>query len=708
MAQPYQGIRISLNNTDVNKVRNDFNSLVNELKNKAGQPINFKINSIGIKDSLKQEAKNVDELIAEYKKLGTVKVKPLAFDAEGNLQKFKLSIQQASGVLDELIYKRGKADVGGKLQPFGNFELKGIKELDNSEKVIKRLATTQNTLYRELNNLQKEEFNIKQQLIGLEGKDKQLLEEKLNIIRQQQQATGQLLSQNNLKDSDKNNSVLLERLKLTNELKIAQENYNKSLANQMANKRESGKTPTQQQLESERKQAEAVNRLLDSNYNSIVNFQNKQNTVLNDIKQKYKGSFTVEEISKFEQELGKLSPRSETLQNDFANLERRIKEFKNAVTQKQYDTNLGQAVKTKTPFNFNADISTLNRYAKEIIGTEAQITKVVPKTDEFGRKIREVSVRTKEGADKWHNYTLVLNQSDNSIRNVDKGLSNVGSKVVSLGDKMKSMLQGIAMWAGGMTLFYGTIRKFEEGIELVNTINKSQTNIMMIAKERVDEYSGGIDGLTQRYSQLARDLYTTNKDIMAGSEEFLRAGKNIADTEKMLKASTIGSKISGQDNKETAEQLIAISNGLKISSDRMMEVVDKISYVDNNSATSFRELATAMRYTSASAENVNVSFEQLLSYIGIVSSVSRRSAETIGQSFKTIFSRYEDVKGGKKFDPDNEPLSNVERDMNKIGIAIRKDKDTFKDFNIVLDELSVKWKTLTDVQKSTVTKALAG
>lgn len=621
MAQPYQGIRISLNNTDINKVRNDFNSLVDELKKKAEQPINFKANIVGIKDSLKKESKNIDELIQAYEKLGNVKVKPLAYDNEGNLQKFKISIQQANGILEELTYKANKfEDVVGKLKPIG-FELKGIKELDNSEKIITNLVETQNKLYRELNNLQNEEFSIKQQLIKLDGQDKQLLEEKLNIIRQQQKSTGQLLNQNNLKDTDKNNSILLERLKLTNDLTISQEKYNKTLANQVANKRESGKTPSQQQAEDAKAQAQAYNKLLDSNYTSIVSFRSKQNAVLDNIKQDYKNTFTTEDIIKFEQELDKLSPKSENLQRDFDELQKKIAQFQNTLKMQQYDSNLGDIVKTSTPFDFNAPTETVKKYVTELIGANAQITKIVPKTDQFGRNIKEVSVRTKDGANTWKNYNLVLNESQGTITKVDKGISNVGNKMVSLGDKMKSMMQGIALWAGGMTIFYGSIRKLQEGLEFINKINKSETNIQMIGGYSREQ----VQGLTQDYSKLADQLYTTTGSMMEGAEEFLRAGNTIEETQSLLKATTIGGAISGQSSQEMAEELVAISNGFKMATNdatQMMNVIDTLSTLDNNSATSMKEISTALMRTASSAQMAGVSFGELSSYIATVSSVN--------------------------------------------------------------------------------------
>jgi hypothetical protein len=104
-----------------------------------------------------------------------------------------------------------------------------------------------------------------------------------------------------------------------------------------------------------------------------------------------------------------------------------------------------------------------------------------------------------------------------------------------------------------------------------------------------------------------------------------------------------------------------------------------------------------------------VTFDQLVSYVATVSSVTRKSASSIGESFKTMFARFQDVRGGKNFDADNEDISNVERDFEKYAkIKIRETSGQFKDFSVVIEELSKKWNTLNEVEQSGVAKALAG
>jgi chromosome segregation ATPase len=63
---------------------------------------------------------------------------------------------------------------------------------------------------------------------------------------------------------------------------------------------------------------------------------------------------------------------------------------------------------------------------------------------------------------------------------------------------------------------------------------------------------------------------------------------------------------------------------------------------------------------------------------------------------------------GKDYDPDNNPLNNVEKSLNSVGIAIRSDKDTFKSFSDVIDEVASHWNKYSDVQKNLIATQMAG
>lgn len=139
-----------------------------------------------------------------------------------------------------------------------------------------------------------------------------------------------------------------------------------------------------------------------------------------------------------------------------------------------------------------------------------------------------------------------------------------------------------------------------------------------------------------------------------------------------------------------------------------MSIIDKLSAVDVAAATGADELAKAMAKTANSAQLAGVDMDDLIGYIATVSDVTRDSAESIGNSFKTIFSRMQSVKLGSLFDEEGESVSNVESVMAQYGITLRSSVGVFKDTSVVLEELNGKWGTLTNAQKSEISTTVAG
>ena len=65
--------------------------------------------------------------------------------------------------------------------------------------------------------------------------------------------------------------------------------------------------------------------------------------------------------------------------------------------------------------------------------------------------------------------------------------------------------------------------------------------------------------------------------------------------------------------------------------------------------------------------------------------------------------------GAAKTDESNdEDISKSEKAYNAIGIAIRKSATEFRSYSDVMTDLSAKWQTLTEVQRSNIAEVSAG
>lgn len=147
-----------------------------------------------------------------------------------------------------------------------------------------------------------------------------------------------------------------------------------------------------------------------------------------------------------------------------------------------------------------------------------------------------------------------------------------------------------------------------------------------------------------------------------------------------------------------------------------MHVVDAMSQVDIESASSVDDLAIALQRSANVSATAGISFERLLGYVATVREVTQRSASVVGESLKTIISRMGSVKAGTFLSEDLESeyedittyVNDVEKVLTKVGIRLRDTNQDFRDTQDVLDDIASRWETFTDLERASVSTAVAG
>lgn len=301
----------------------------------------------------------------------------------------------------------------------------------------------------------------------------------------------------------------------------------------------------------------------------------------------------------------------------------------NKITQAEEKRVNSLGTKLGSNLDYDSSAKDIEKYLQNNMSLKSTLTSVGISEDSLGNKIKTANYSIDQGNGYTEKYKLSLDKTTQSVYNLEKGIENTSLKSSNFSERIRSAAVAVVSFATVTTALYGALRQVQQGLSFINEMNAAQTNIRMITGATSQE----TQQLTKDYSALAGQLGETTDSIMKGSEEFLRAGNNSQQTGELLKASTMMSKIAGQDQASSAEQLIAIMNGYKMKSSEMMSVVDRLTVVDNNSATSTKELGSAIERTASSAQMAGVTFSDLVSYIGTVSSVTRKSAESIGESF---------------------------------------------------------------------------
>lgn len=293
-----------------------------------------------------------------------------------------------------------------------------------------------------------------------------------------------------------------------------------------------------------------------------------------------------------------------------------------------------------------------------------------------------------------------------SLDKVESGLRRGSGSLRTWSEAFANAMKQTVAYTFSIGLIQNLNSEIQKGIKYIFDLSAEMTKIRVLGIQGANT-TEEIKSLAEGFNRLAQEMGVSTLEVAKGSVEWLRQGKTIAETNKLLESTIMLSKLGNIDAAQATEYLTAITNAYKISAEETVGVVDKLIAVDNISATSSSELATALRYTSVSGKEAGVTFEKLVSYIAAVSSVTRGSAESIGQAFKTIFARMQDLKAGIDVE-EGGTISKVEGSLKKVGIALRDSKFEFRDMSDVLEEVAGKWSTLTEMEQTEIAKNIAG
>lgn len=296
-----------------------------------------------------------------------------------------------------------------------------------------------------------------------------------------------------------------------------------------------------------------------------------------------------------------------------------------------------------------------------------------------------------------------------SLGNLQKEFSNVQAKAKELGVTSSSVTREIrdefnrtVESVVSLTAAFQTFRR------MISTARELDTNLfnLQVATGNTREQT---KELLDTYNQMARELGATTGQVAAASNEWLRQGRSIEESNMLIKDSLILSKIGMIDSAQATEYLTSTLNGYQLQASSALEIISKLSSVDLESASDAGGIAASMSRTATSAKQAGLEIDELIGIIATLKDVSQAPNEEIGNAIKSIVSRYSQVKANKFVDYESgDDLSNVEKVLGKVGVKIRSSVGDFRDLSDVLSELAGKWDTLNDTERNAVSYNLFG
>lgn len=327
---------------------------------------------------------------------------------------------------------------------------------------------------------------------------------------------------------------------------------------------------------------------------------------------------------------------------------------------------------------------------------------------EANRKVRDSADDTVDAINREHDAMENLEDIDYILDSINMSGQHGQSVFQQFGDTLRNAFYAYTAANLLQDALHEIIDAGEEGVETVKELNDALTSLRMATGQSYES----VKELLGAYNELGQELGAVTVDVSESADEWLRQGHSISDTNELIKDSLMLSKISNLESAESTKYLTSAMQGYRVAAEDVIQIVDKLSAVDLESATDAGGLAEAMSRTAEGARIAGVSMDRLLGMIATVGEVTQKSMSSIGEAYKTTFSRMRDIKDNKLSiigdDGEIEDISNVEIVLESLGIKLRDSNLEFRNFQEVLDEVGASWDKYTTVQKAAIAKAFSG
>lgn len=632
------------------------------------------------------EKNTLNEIKKIYSEFGQVKITNKVFDS-GELQSFKVNIEQVNGELKETRTFMMQLSENGKFFVFPDDVVKG------TEKYVQHLNAAKNAT-----NATGEALNAQNQRLAEQAKYYGKIKEETNHLYSLKQ---KLLSADELQTAELNKQIKSTKQRVTynnqqidkkglrddsltreiNDLVVARE---KQLALSNAKVQDVANTKAQAQAQREANAVLKEQQSLQSQVNKI-----QHSTDITDLETKYK----------------KFGMVSEEVENNL----KELKSAQDAVFKAQGTDGLGTALE-----NYNTKLAETKASVKELTTTQVSMSQRVSQMTEMQDWMRKNKAATELCGDKIDELIQKCKTCDavefNNIKSEFKEIKVAAGEAGKLGNTFFGGLieQGkkFIQWTG----ISGSIMEVWGAIKRLISTSKELDSVMTDFTMATGSTENQLKSLTKTYNKLADELSSTTTDVITSATEWIKQGQSIADTETLITNAMILSKIGKLDSANATKYLTSAMKGYKVSVEDTLGVVDKLSAVDMASATDVGGLAEGMSEVAASADLAGVSMDKLLGYLAAIGETTQSGMSEVGTTLNAVFSRMGNIKLARLKDYDNngEDLSNVETVLRGVGITLRDSANSFRDFDEVLDETASNWSNYSEVQQRAIASAFAG
>ena len=292
-----------------------------------------------------------------------------------------------------------------------------------------------------------------------------------------------------------------------------------------------------------------------------------------------------------------------------------------------------------------------------------------------------------------------FNQLTRSIATAETPLLRTGKAAQT----MWTVLGNTVRWQATSSLLHGILSTASQAMGYVKALDSSLNNIRIVTGQSQEQ----MVRFAKTANQAAKELNTSTNEYAKASLIYYQQGLSNKQVEERTRTTIKLANVAGQSAKTVSDQMTAVWNNFYNGSKSIEYYADVITALGASTASSSEEIAKGLQKFSSIAETTGLSYEYATSALATVVATTRQSADSVGTSFKTLFSRLQSLNLGETLD-DGTTLNKYSQALNTVGVSIKKANGDLRDMDDILADLGSKWQNLGKDQQIALAQTVGG
>lgn len=371
----------------------------------------------------------------------------------------------------------------------------------------------------------------------------------------------------------------------------------------------------------------------------------------------------------------------------------------------QAKTQLKALQKDITKISQSMSLTSLNGQA----GITAELTNAVKLTSQLSSALKNATNNATGNLD-LTKFNDSLRQSGTTLKDYQTTLNSLGDdgtkafsnlnkailsaeapalRTTSAVKETLATLGNTVRWQATSSLMHGITGTINQAISYVKRLDTSLNNIQIVTGKSADTMAK----FAKSANEAAKNLSVTTNEYAKAALIYYQQGLSDSQVEGRVETTLKLANVSGQTAAKVSDQMTSIWNNFYDGSKSLEYYADVMTALGASTATSSKEIATGLSKFSSIAKTTGLSYEYATSALATITAATRQSADSVGTSLKTMFSRLQGLNLGATLD-DGTTLNKYSKALLAVGVNIKEANGQLKTMDNILNELGSKWQGL--------------